>query len=565
MTGILDGIRVLDFGRYIAGPYCATLMGDLGADVIRVERLDGGEDRYVTPVTDDGMGAMYLQLARNKRSLTLNPRKPEGAEIVRKLVGSTDVVVANLTPEALASLGLDYESLRAVKKDIILVTNSAFGQGGPWSHRYGFDGLAQAMSGIMYMSGSPGQPTRASAAVIDFNTAALCAFGAMAALRHRDLTGEGQEVQGALLRSALNIMGATIMEQDVLQVNREATLNRGQTSAPSDTVKTKDGWVMCLVIGPHQFKRWCEAVGREDLLEDSGFDSDLKRGDRSEELSAIMSEWAAERTTEEVLAIMEQAQVPAGPVLSPQQALEHPHVQGIGFFERVDYPTAKGPLPIARTPVVFTKSPGEIRERAPQLGEHTEEILGELGYDAGPDRGASLRSRRLRALGRDLAVAKASASACRSVVVAVSARYGGPLTSRHGATEPGQRAGDRGDALRPAGAAATALRLRHPDRRAVRRQSARAPGDPGGRHSARLPCRPARRLRLSAGDSGGGGRVVGRVLIDVRPSDYERLDAYEGVGEDLYQRQVARALIGAGDEREVYVYTATDKTLDRYA
>ncbi len=382
MPGILDGVRVLDFGRYIAGPFCATLMGDLGADVIRIERLDGGEDRFVTPVTEDGMGAMFLQLARNKRNLTLNPRKPEGAEILTKLVSTADIVVANLTQEALESLGLDYESLKAVKKDIILVTNTAFGQGGPWSHRYGFDGLAQAMSGIMYMSGTADQPTRASAAFVDFNTAALCAFGAMAALRHRDQTGEGQEVQGALLRTALNVNGANIMEQEMLQVNREATLNRGQTSAPSDTVRTKDGWVMILVLGPHQFKRWCEVVGREDLLEREDLRTDLQRGDRSEELSEILAGWCAQHTTDEVLAAMEKAHVPAGPVLSPQQAFDHPHVQGIGYFQRVEFPTAKKPLPVAGPPVTFTGTPAKIRRRAPQLGEHTEEILGELGYDA---------------------------------------------------------------------------------------------------------------------------------------------------------------------------------------
>ena len=147
MSKVLEGIRVLDFGRYIAGPYCATLLADLGADVIRIEKVDGSEDRFVSPVTKTGDGAMFLQLGRNKRGLTLNPMKPEGREIVKKLVATADVVVANLPPDTLSAMGLDYESLTQIKPDIILTMISAFGRGGPYSNRVGFDGLGQAMSG----------------------------------------------------------------------------------------------------------------------------------------------------------------------------------------------------------------------------------------------------------------------------------------------------------------------------------------------------------------------------------------------------------------------------------
>ena len=148
MAGVLDGVRVIDFGRYIAGPWCGALLGDLGADVIRVERIDGGEDRWVTPVTDDGMGAMFLQVNRNKRCLTLNPLKAEGREVVRKLVGTADVVIANLPPDTLVQMGLDYDTLRGYKDDIILTTVNAWASGGEWSHKVGFDGLAQAASSL---------------------------------------------------------------------------------------------------------------------------------------------------------------------------------------------------------------------------------------------------------------------------------------------------------------------------------------------------------------------------------------------------------------------------------
>ena len=166
MAAVLEGVRVLDFGRYIAGPWCAALLGDLGADVIRVERVDGGEDRWVAPVTADGVGAMYLQVNRNKRCLTLNPVKAEGRRVVERLVKGADVVVANLPPDTLVQMGLDYDTLRGYKADIILTTMNAFGSGGSWSSKIGFDGLAQAASGNMYLSGPrvtrPGPARRTS-------------------------------------------------------------------------------------------------------------------------------------------------------------------------------------------------------------------------------------------------------------------------------------------------------------------------------------------------------------------------------------------------------------------
>ena len=195
-SDVLAGIRVLDFGRYIAGPYCAALLADLGADVIRVERRGGGEDRWVAPVAPDGVGAMFLVMNRNKRAMTLDPACPEGREIVKKLVATADVVVANLPPEVLRSLALDLDSLRRVKPDIILTTVTAFGAGGPWSHRHGFDGIGQLMCGSTYLTGTPEQPMRASVAWVDCGTASLAALGTLAALMSRQKTGARPEGGG---------------------------------------------------------------------------------------------------------------------------------------------------------------------------------------------------------------------------------------------------------------------------------------------------------------------------------------------------------------------------------
>ena len=380
MDGILSGIRVLDFGRYIAGPYCAALLADLGADVIRIERLEGGEDRWLLPVGEDGTGALYLPCNRNKRGMTLDPSTPEGRDIVRRLVKTADVVVANLPPDVLKALGLDLDSLRAVKPDIILTTVTAFGAGGPWSHRHGFDGVGQAMCGSAYLTGTPEQPMRATVTWVDFGSASLAAFGTLAALMHRAQTGEGQKVEGALLRTALAFNNATLVEQQLTQVNRQAQLNRGFVGAPSDLFRTRDGWVVAYALGTPMFRRWARLMGEAHWLEDPRFATDESRAAHGEMISARMSEWTAVRTNAEALAALEQASIPAAPLYSPQQALDDAHIKATAFLQEVDYPGIPGTAPVATTPIDLSASPGTLRQRAPTLGEHTGEILRELGF-----------------------------------------------------------------------------------------------------------------------------------------------------------------------------------------
>ena len=381
MPGVLDGVRVLDFGRYIAGPYCAALLADHGAEVIRIEKREGSEDRYQVPIAATGEGGLFLQMNRNKRGMTLDPMTGAGRAIVRQLVATADIVVANLPPQTLASMGLDYDSLKAVKPDIILTTVSAFGEGGPYSDRVGFDSIGQVMSGGVYMTGEVGQPYRCYLPWVDFTTALHAAFGTMAALIAKHRTGQGQRVETALLAAAVTVSNGLLIEQDAVQADRVPTGNRGQTAGPVDIFATTDGWIVVHVVGTPLYKRWARLMGEPEWLSDPRFVDDISRGANGVMISERMARWCAGRSTAEALETLAEARIPAGPLLTPQQVLDDPHVQAMGFFQPVDYPGLPKPAPIARAPVRLSKTPGEIRHRAPLLGEHTDTILAELGYD----------------------------------------------------------------------------------------------------------------------------------------------------------------------------------------
>jgi crotonobetainyl-CoA:carnitine CoA-transferase CaiB-like acyl-CoA transferase len=381
MSGVLAGIRVLDFGRYIAGPFCATMLGDMGAEVIRVERVEGSEDRFLAPVAETGEGGTFLQLARNKRGLTLDPMKPESAEIKRRLVLESDVVVANLPYGTLQAMGIDYDTLKAIKPDIILTHVSAFGQTGPYKDRVGYDLIGQAMSGMMYMSGQPGAPVRSQVPYVDFSTALFAAFGTLAALMERQRSGQGQMVEASLLHSAVALNNSFLVEQSVLKQNRQPHGNAGHHHAPNDVFPTRDGALVTMVVGNPLFKRWARLMGEEDKwLGDPRYAEDIDRGNHAQAISERMAAWCAERTTEQAIAELEAARIPAGPVYNLGAVLEDPHIQARRMLQSVPYPGTASAPPIADTPVKLHRTPGGIQRRAPTLGEHTDEILASLGF-----------------------------------------------------------------------------------------------------------------------------------------------------------------------------------------
>jgi len=380
MTQILQGIRVLDVTRYVAGPVTAAMLADLGADVIRIEPPGGGDDRTPLPFNEGFHGGVgFTQCGRNKRGLTLDLSRASGRAVFDRLLAGADIVVANLPPRSIASLGLDYDRLKTVKPDIILVHLTTFGTTGPYSDRLGFDAIAQTMCGLTHLSGEPGKPMKSAAAWVDTSTGMVGAYGALAALRHRDLTGEGQKVEANLLQTALTVGNYFLMEQVFNGTNRGGTGNRAPSGAPADLVPTKDGWIYAVALGNPMFKRFARVLGREELVSDPRFGSDESRAEHGEILSEIVSEWSAQRTTAEALAEFAKFNIPAGPLMTPQQVLDDPHVS-TQFVQQVEVPGLSRTVPYIKPAAMFSKTPAAIHKGPPSPGEDNDALLAEVGY-----------------------------------------------------------------------------------------------------------------------------------------------------------------------------------------
>jgi len=356
------------------------LLADFGADVIRVERREGGEDRYVGPVTESGEGGLYLNLNRNKRGITLDLAHPDGAEILCRLIKSADIVIVNLPIEVMKKLGLDYDSLRQIKPGIILVMASAFGSDGPYANRVGFDSVAQAMSGAASLTGFPGAPVRAIVPYVDYGTALHAAFGAMMALYEREKTGRGQVIDVSLLATSITFMLPLLAEKELTGITRAQQGNTSYHTGPGDIYRVRDGWVLISVVGEPMFRRWARVMKRDDLLDDPRCKDDLTRANNHELITEVMNSWCAQRTREQAIAALEEARVPCGPVYDLDEVLKDPQVGARKMIGKMEFSGSAKLVPIAGTPLQLSATPSELRRNAPALGEHTAEVLAELDF-----------------------------------------------------------------------------------------------------------------------------------------------------------------------------------------
>lgn len=391
MRRVLDGVRVLDFSRFFSGPYCTTLLADMGAEVIRVDNPKGEEDRISGPLTPSGESIWFLTLARNKKAITLEPRSERGREVLNDLVRRSDIVVENFAPKVKKMMGMDYEDLAKMNPAIILVSISGFGLSGPYSQRLAFDTVGQAMSGAMSVGGFPGNPpTRASVSYVDFASGIHAALGAVLALYHREKTGVGQLIDVSLVDTAVALTHSFAAEYEALGLMRPQLGNHSFYSA-SDALRSKDGvWFYVALFTNRVFRRMMRLMGREELADDPRFQNDQARYQNRQLLDPLIARWVAERTAEELMKELDRADVPYGRVYSIPEMVEDPHIKARGMLDEVEHP-GLGRYPVVGMAIKLSRTPGEIRYRAPLLGEHNEEVYCTLlGYSQ--DRVASLKA-----------------------------------------------------------------------------------------------------------------------------------------------------------------------------
>lgn len=383
-THVLDGYKVLDFTQFIAGPTVTRMMAQMGAEVIKVEIAPGGDRTRLLPLYRDRRSGYFVQQNLGKRSLCIDVKNPAGLAIIKKLVAKVDVVVENFAPGVIARMGLDYETARSLNPRVVMCSVSTFGQQGPLSHLPGYDFIAQAYSGITYMTGeSDGPPYFPAAALGDVSAGVHAALAVVAALLHRERTGEGQCLDIALLDAYFHCHHTAIQMYSLSggTIKPERSGHHLSYVAPCGMFKGHQRYIIIIAGIDHQFQQLCEAMGRPELARDDRFRTNSRRLKNRDELIRIIDGWLAAMPSDEAaIERLAEYRVPAAPVLSPDEALKLPHLRQRGTVATVNDPIL-GSFDLPGFPLHFSSFPEPAGGAAPMLGEHNEEILsGYLGY-----------------------------------------------------------------------------------------------------------------------------------------------------------------------------------------